>query len=136
MDETLYALLKDHPFWKWLPPEGGQYFDACFNMDLQRVAAGERCESRGRVGYLISGSAQLHTPRGSEQAGEGTFFGVFQPRRSESRRTEETQLLAQTDCALLWMDADVLTSVCYAACWFHARLIREVDLWFEARQQG
>ena len=131
MDEKLYELLKECPFWKWLPPEGGRYFDACFNMDWERVAAGDCCQSRGRVGYLISGYARLSAQRGVRRAGEDTFFGLFQPGRPESRQMEETELWAVTDCDILWLDAEVLTSVCYAACWFHARLIREVDAWFE-----
>ncbi|MBQ2739273.1 MAG: hypothetical protein IJF36_03480 [Oscillibacter sp.] len=136
MDENLYELLKNHSFWHWLPPEGGRYFDACFNMDWERIDHDAHIQSRGRVGYIISGHARLTTERGTVPAGEGAFFGVFQPSRPESRRVEETELWAVTDCTVLWLDADVLTSVCYAACWFHARLIREVDAWFENRREG
>lgn len=134
MDETLYERLKE--CWAWLPPEGGRYFDACFNMDWETVPAGARRESRGRVGYLISGRAQLRTQRGMVRAGADTFFGVSQPGRPESRRVEETELWAVTECAVLWLDADVLRNVCYAACWFHARLIREVDAWFAKGQEA
>ena len=28
MDENLYELLKDQPFWQWLPREGGRAFHA------------------------------------------------------------------------------------------------------------
>ena len=131
MDEKLYEWIKDQPFWSWLPREGGRYFDACFHMDWERVPAGEKRQSRGRVGYLISGRAQLRTEEGLDRAGEGTLFGVIQPGRSERRRAEETEVYAVTECRVLWLDYEVLTSVCYAACWFHARLIREVDAYFE-----
>ena len=132
MDEKLYELLKDQPFWHWLPPEGGRYFDACFHMDWETVPAGELRQSRGRMGYLISGRAQLKTGEDLDRAGEGTFFGVRQSGRPETRRTVETDLWAVTDCQVLWLDGTVLSNVCYAACWFHARLIREVDRYFEA----
>ena len=134
MDETLYALLKDQPFWSWLPREGGRYFDACFHMDWETLSAGEVRQSRGRMGYLISGHAHLEGAGGLRHAGEGAIFGIVQPGRSEMRRVEETSLRAVTTCRVLWLDADVLTSVCYAACWFHARLIREVDQWFAANK--
>ena len=134
MDETLYELLKDQPFWHWLPREGGRYFDACFHMDWETIPAGERRESRGRVGYLISGRAQLRSERGLVRAGEGQLFGVVQPGRPETRRMEETTLTAVTDCRVAWLDGDVLTSVCYAACWFHARLILEVEQWLAANK--
>lgn len=134
MDETLYALLKDQPFWSWLPREGGRYFDACFHMDWETLSAGEIRQSRGRMGYLISGHAHLEGAGGLRHAGEGAIFGIVQLGRSETRRVEETSLRAVTTCRVLWLDADVLTSVCYAACWFHARLIREVDQWFAANK--
>ena len=134
MDETLYALLKDQPFWSWLPREGGRYFDACFHMDWETLSAGEIRQSRGRMGYLISGHAHLEGAGGLRHAGEGQIFGIVRPGRSETRRVEETSLRAVTTCRVLWLDADVLTSVCYAACWFHARLIREVDQWFAANK--
>ena len=134
MDEKLYALLKDQSFWSWLPREGGAYFDACFHMDWETVSAGEVRQSRGRMGYLISGRAHLEGERGLIHAGEGQLFGIVQPGRRETRRAEETSLRAVTECRVVWLDGDVLTSVCYAACWFHARLIREVDQWFEANK--
>mgnify|MGYP003515546582 FL=1 len=131
MDEKLYELLKDQPFWQWLPREGGRYFDACFNMDAETVPAGEHRQTKGRVGYLISGRAHLKSGDGLDRAGEGTFFGVVQPGRPETRKMVGTDLWAVTECKVLWLDGAVLSSVCYAACWFHARLIREVDGYFE-----
>ena len=131
MDGKILEKLCSQPFWHWLPSEGSRYFDACFDMETETVPAGGHRQSRGRVGYLVSGRAQLKTPEGLEHAGEGRLFGVVQPDRPESRRAEETDLWAVTDCEVLWLDGAVLRSVCYAACWFHARLIREVDRYFE-----
>ncbi|MBQ8852639.1 MAG: hypothetical protein IJZ66_09440 [Oscillibacter sp.] len=130
MDEQLYELLKGQPFWHWLPREGGRYFDACFNMDLETVPAGEKRQTKGRVGYLISGRAQLKSEADLIRAGEGSWFGVVQPGRPETRKVIETELWAVTECKVLWLDGTVLSNVCYAACWFHARLIREVDGYF------
>ena len=99
-------------------------------MDWEEIPAGGLCRSRGRVGYLISGRAQLRTPAGIRRAGEGVFFGALRPGSGD-----ESEFWAVTDCAVLWLDADVLTSVCYAACWFHARLIREVEAWLKTQTE-
>ena len=131
MDGKILTKLKTQPFWSWLPGEGSRYFDACFDMTTETIPAGEHRESRGRVGYLVSGRAQLTTQSGMDRAGEGTLFGVIQPGRPETRRAEETHLWAVTACEVLWLDGAVLRNVCYAACWFHARLIREVDGYFD-----
>ena len=94
MDEKLYALLKDQSFWSWLPREGGAYFDACFHMDWETVPAGEVRQSRGRMGYLISGRAHLEGSGGLVHAAGGEIFGIVQPGRRETRRAEETSLRA------------------------------------------
>ena len=36
-------------------------------------------------------------------------------------------LTAGEDCAVAWFRRDLVLHVCYRACWFHARLIQEID---------
>ena len=135
MDEKLLEKLRSQPFWHWLPAEGGRYFDACFDMEAETIPAGGTPQSRGRVGDLISGRAQLRTEDGLTRSGEGTLFGAVQPGTAETRRPQETELWAVTECEVLWLDGTVLRNVCYAACWFHARFIWEAGAYFKAHRR-
>lgn len=37
---------------------------------------------------------------------------------------------------MAWFDFDVVLTVCYTACWFHARLIQEMEQALDARPPG
>ena len=66
--------MREHPLFAWLPEEGFETFEACFDMEAENLGAGERRESRGRLGYLLSG--RLHTADG-EAVRPGELFGPF-----------------------------------------------------------
>ena len=134
MEQRLFEQLRSHAFWQWLPPEGPAYFDACFDMTAEAVPAGACRQSRGRVGYVVSGQGILSGAE-EQRAGVGDLFGVVQPGPGYSRRIVPAAFTAQQDSLILWLDGDVVRSVCYAACWFHARLIREVEEYFARRQE-
>ena len=40
--------MREHPLFAWLPEEGFETFEACFDMEAENLGAGERRESRGR----------------------------------------------------------------------------------------
>ena len=42
--------MREHPLFAWLPEEGFETFEACFDMEAENLGAGERRESRGRLG--------------------------------------------------------------------------------------
>ena len=130
----IWEELRREECWNRLPETGGEFFDACFDMEAETIPAGALRQSRGRVGYLISGRAQLRTEDDLIHAGEGTLFGAVQPGTAETRRPQETELWAVTECQVLWLDGAVLRNVCYAACWFHARFIWEAEAYFKAHR--
>ena len=53
--------MREHPLFAWLPEEGFETFEACFDMEAENLGAGERRESRGRLGY--------QAPRGRRRSG-------------------------------------------------------------------
>ena len=63
--------MREHPLFAWLPEEGFETFEACFDMEAENLGAGERRESRGRLGYLLSG--RLHAADG-EAVRPGELF--------------------------------------------------------------
>ena len=77
---------------------------------------GERRESRGRLGYLLSG--RLHTADG-EAVRPGELFGL-------SAAGGGRCLTAQVPSTVIWMDREIMTRVCYFDCWFHGRFVTEL----------
>ena len=105
-------------------------FSNCFDLEAERIPAGESRESRGRIGYLLSGKA---TAAGLDLAAEDAA-GVTLEEDGTFRRQEFT-LRAVEPCAVAWMNGEILTSVCYRACWFHGRLLQEMTRLLSARQE-
>lgn len=127
----IWEELRREEFWNWLPKTGGEFFDACFDMAPETIAPGERRQSHGRVGYLLSGSAVLTAEGAARDAEKGTLFGA-----KDSRTALETELCARTPCTVFWMDGAILRSVCYSACWFHARFCKEAEAYFRKMGRG
>ena len=42
-------------------------------------------------------------------------------------------LEAIEDCDVIWFDFELLRMVCYAACWFHVRFLKEIDRLLEQK---
>lgn len=121
-EEELPGLCAGDPRLSWMPMEAFETLGACFHLCAQALAAGETVETAGRIGYLLRGSGVVDgTVRPS-----GTLFGV---KREEYGRkiSAPASLVAREPSIVLWMDFDAVRSVCYGACWFHVRLLREMD---------
>ena len=56
----------------------------------------------------------------------GTLFGARRTDREE-KEMAPAALTVATDCDVLWFQFDVVNMVCYQACWFHARLVQELE---------
>jgi len=108
--------MREHPLFAWLPEEGFETFEACFDMEAENLGAGERRESRGRLGYLLSG--RLHAADG-EAVRPGELFGL-------SAAGGGRCLTAQVPSTVIWMDREIMTRVCYFDCWFHGRFVTEL----------
>ena len=121
---ALMMELREDPLLFWLPAEGLETMGNCFDMQAEAVSAGACCRSNGRLGYLLRGRGELTGEPGNRTAAPGSIFGVII--QEGTAHTVQACLRAETDCVLLWADGEILRSVCYGACWFHARFIREV----------
>ena len=115
-------LVRQDPHFSWLPEEAFRILDACFDMHGETVPAGETRETGGRIGYLLRGSGTLN----GTAAEPGTLFGARRTDREE-KEMAPAALTVATDCDVLWFQFDVVNIVCYQACWFHARLVQELE---------
>lgn len=122
MDLPIDQIMK-RPLFAWLPRSGMDMLANCFNMEAERIPAGEKRSTRGRIGYLLSGCAII--PDGQTPVGQDNLLGVRCLENHEIQ-AEETSLTAVEACCVLWMEEEILTSVCYRACWFHGRFITEM----------
>ena len=105
---------------------------ACFDLEQGTLSPGERCETHGRIGILLEGEGALNDSR---HVGPGTVFGVCRSGPWREKVPAEERFQARTGCTVAWFRFDVVTAVCYNACWFHARLIQELDRMLDAREQ-
>lgn len=115
--------LRAQPLFSWLPEEGVETFSACFDLEAEEIPAGESRNSGARIGYLLEGEAELE-PAGT--AAPGTLLGAM-PAGGGTGWTAEVRLTARTPVTVVWMNREILTNVCYAACWFHGRFIAEAE---------
>ena len=115
----LYDLLAADGRLSFLPRESVEIFEGCFDLHLLELRAGEGFDAAGRLGYLLRGTGSA----GGRPVASGAFFGVDRDRGPRAER-----FTAETDCSLLLWDADVLSHVCYRACWFHVRLLNEIGM--------
>ena len=117
-------LWKQNEIFSWLPEEGLETLGACFNLETEHLAQGEVRESGGRVAYLLRGRAQTAADKSTVSA--GTLLGLAVTARGE-KKSVPFSLEAVEDCDVLWFDFELLRMVCYAACWFHVRFLKEID---------
>ena len=110
----------------WLPEEGLETLGACFDLTEERIPAGETRNSRGRIGCLLSGRGRLRAENGETVLSSVSLLGITVTDRGE-RRPVAAELTAEEDCTVLWFSFEMVRMVCYAACWFHVRFLKEID---------
>ena len=111
---------------RWMPVRGLEVLSACFDMESEALRAGERRESGGRIGYLLQGALQIRERGADRRAAPGTLLGVRRDSRGRKVMVP-AEITAEEDAVVIWWQFDVVQTVCYQACWFHARLIRELE---------
>lgn len=116
----------------WLPEEGLETLGACFDLTEERIPAGETRSSDGRIGCLLSGRGRLRTERGETALASVCLLGITVTDRGE-RRPAAAELKAEEDCTVLWFSFEMVRMVCYAACWFHVRFLKEIDRLLEEK---
>ena len=117
----------------WLPEEGLETLGACFDLTEERILAGETRSSDGRIGCLLSGRGRLRPKRGETALASVSLLGITVTDRGE-RCPVAAALTAEEDCTVLWFRFEMVRMVCYAACWFHVRFLKEIDRLLE--EQG
>ena len=123
--------LQKQPLFSWIPAEAYRTFEACFDMEAEELPAGETRNSSGRIGYLLSGELYLENGR-SSRAGPGEIFGILHAADGHARM-EKLALTARRTSVVIWMNQEIMTSVCYFDCWFHGRFITEMQKYLSAQ---
>ena len=116
-------LRTQHEAFSWLPDEGLETLGACFHLETEHLEPGDKRDSRGRVAWLLQGRAR--TADGSIISAD-TLLGLSVTDRGE-KKCAPFSLEAAEPCDVLWFDFELLRMVCYAACWFHVRFLKEID---------
>ena len=116
----LWEKLRRTALCDWMPPEGAEMFQNCFDLETVYLRAGQDLDSAGRLGLVLSGALAC----GETALGPGALFGAA---RDEGGRLRPipASVSAQRDSEIALWDGAVLTSVCYRACWFHGRFVLE-----------
>lgn len=133
MDVSSDSVLCDELF-SWLAPADLEMLVNCFDMEQDALAKGDRRESSGRLGYLLAGEGSLSRDGERATVQQGAFFGAAAAMEG-TVYAGEVEFAADGDCQILWMGREILTSVCYRACWFHGRFVMEANARME-RQTG
>ena len=118
----MLELLHQVPLFAWLPAEGAETLSNCFDLCVEELNAGETRSTEGRIGCLLRGSADFRADAGTRTLTLGDVFAL-----DRDRSPFPGVLTAGEDCAVAWFRRDLVLHVCYRACWFHARLIQEID---------
>lgn len=118
----MLELLHQAPLFAWLPEEGAETLSNCFDLCVEELSAGETRSTEGRIGCLIRGGADFRTDDDTRTLALGDVFAL-----NRDRNPLPGVLTAGEDCAVAWFRWDLVCHVCYRACWFHARLIQEID---------
>lgn len=127
------ALLHAQLF-NWMSESDFEMLANCFDMEVEQLSAGKSCESRGRLGYLLFGSGCVCHGDWKAPVVAGAVWGLENDPASDFSPAKET-LTAWEDCQLIWLNYDIMTSVCYRACWFHGRFITEAKKCLEQQRR-
>lgn len=115
-------LLRSVPLFSWLPERGPGAMEACFDMEMERLTAGESRLTAGRVGCLLRGSARFGAGADRLELHPGDLLGL-----TGDKQLRSGTLTAEEDCAVVWFQYQLVCHVCYRACWEHARVIMEIE---------
>ena len=118
----MLELLHQVPLFAWLPEEGAETLSACFDLCVEELKAGETRPTESRIGCLLQGTAVFQSDDGVRVLAPGDVFALHR-----DKSPLPGVLTAGEDCAVAWFRRDLVLHVCYRACWFHARLIQEID---------
>lgn len=118
----MLELLHQVSLFAWLPEEGAETLSACFDLCVEELKAGDTRSSGDRIGCLLRGAAGFRSGETVWTLHSGQVFAL-----GRDKSPLPGVLTAGENCAVAWFRRDLVCHVCYRACWFHARLILEID---------
>ena len=110
----------------WMEGDAFETLSNCFDVEAERLGTGETCESAGRFGYLLRGGGSVRMENNASEIEAGALLGVV-PGGARGYLWGNAEFTAASDSVVLWFQRDALEFACYRGCWFHARLIREIQ---------
>ena len=116
------AWIRQDVHFSWLPDEAFPILNACFDLETEALSAGSCRETAGRMGYLLQGTGTVN----GAPLNPGELFGVCRTGQGEKQAVSGV-FRAESDCRIFWIQVDAVNRACYRGCWFHARLIQELD---------
>ena len=111
----------------WMEGDAYETLSNCFDVEAECLKKGETCENEGRFGYLLQGSGVIQMKNTTATMEAGALLGVV-PGGARGYQWEEVGFTAGAESVVLWFQRDALEFACYRGCWFHARLIREIQI--------
>ena len=122
------------PYLDWMDREARDMLENCFDWTEETLPPGAAVQTAGRVGWLLSGEglfdpsdpADPAEAAGSKIVSQGGVIGVKRAANGDREREDGT-VTAKALCEIAWFDYDLLRFSCYRGCWFHARVMREVE---------
>lgn len=119
-------IAKDAHFY-WMEGDAFETLSNCFDVEAEWLKEGETCQSAGRFGYLLQGSGMIQMQSATAAIETGALLGIV-PGGARGYVWEDADFTAGVESVVLWFQRDALEFACYRGCWFHARLIREVQM--------
>ena len=110
----------------WMEGDALETLSNCFDAEAERLNPGEVCKSAGRFGYLLQGSGIMQMESEVSERRAGGLLGVI-PGGARGHLWVDAEFTAASESVILWFQPDALEFACYRGCWFHARLIREIQ---------
>ena len=116
------------PYLAWMDQEARAMLENCFDWEEETLPPGASARTAGRVGWILSGKGQFAPVDAAEPraVSRGMFIGVKRAANGD-REMEDGAMTAEEPCEIAWFGYDLLRFSCYRGCWFHARVMREVE---------
>ena len=121
------------PYLDWMDQEALETLENCFDWESEEILPEMSVKTDGRVGWILQGEG-LFRPAGSAEdpacnprhVSSGKFIGVKRDEKGD-KVIDDGLFTASVPCEIAWFQYDLLRFSCYRGCWFHARVMREVD---------
>ena len=122
----LQKLISQDEHFLWMQGEAFETLSNCFDVEAEQLHPGTSCRNEKRFGYLLQGCGKIQSVNGTSEVQAGALIGVI-PGGIRGHQWSDDVFTAESESVVLWFQRDALEFACYRGCWFHARLIREIQ---------